>query len=123
MATAPDPRRLAEQARADSAKAVRWVIEVGDDKPYVFRMGSMTALDVQALRQGPGMTVGEALRLAQRGELDGVVALLWLARRQAGETRLTWEYVADRVSLDQPVLLTVEDSAEPDGEAHPDPQL
>lgn len=110
MATAPDPRRLAARQKAEAAQAMRWVVDLGDEQ-VTFRMADVTALDVGALRKVAGMSVSEAILLASAGEIDGVAALIWLARRQAGE-KPSWPQIAESLTLDHEIIITPEDQPE-----------
>lgn len=112
MATAPDPKRLAAKQKAETARAFRYVIDLGDEE-VVFRMADVTALDVGALRKVSGLGPHEALILAMTGEIDGMAAMIWLARRQAGE-RPSWPQIAESLTLDHEIIMRPEDSPEPE---------
>lgn len=124
MASAPDPRRVAAETRAEVARWQRWVILVDGDK-HVFRMGDVTASDVRELRQQSGMAIPQVVSQAEDlgsffWDIDSSAALIWMARRQAGERDLRFSEVADTLRLDQVIEIRHEDTPEA-AEDFPDP--
>ena len=120
MATAPDPRKIAAQQRADDAKNMRYVVSV-DDTDYVFRFGEMTARDVRDLRR-EGLTIVNLLQGLRVADFDYLAAVIWMARRQAGEPNLSLDRVESEIRLDQAISTKDENEPEP-VEEFPDPQL
>lgn len=124
MATAPDPRRLAAERRAEAARNARFVLNVDGDK-YVFRLGDVTATDVRELRNQAGMSVPEMAAQTQDlassfWDIDSAAALIWMARRQMGELTVPFREVADGLRMDQVIEIRHEDTPE-DVEDYPDP--
>lgn len=111
----PAARRVAEQ-RASAAKDARFVIAV-DGREHTFRLGEMTASDVRALRDQAEMTVPDLVRPTYDHnalwDLAAAAAMVWMARRQAGEKGLTFAEVADNLRLDQLLVVRHEDDIEP----------
>lgn len=125
MASAPDPRKLASQQRAEVARWSRWVITIDDGAPMTFRLGEVTALDTLELRRQASMNVAQILVQAEMiagtvWDIDATAALIWMARRQAGDTDLTFVDVAGSLRLDQVIEIRHEDAPEP-AEVFPDP--
>lgn len=119
MARAPDPRRLAAEKRKQAADELRWVVEF-DGAEHTFRLSDMSAVDVGALRREAQLSLGDLVGLVEQGVFDAQVALLWMARRQAGEARLAFADVAADVTLGQVVYVREESGPEPE-EGAPDP--
>lgn len=123
MAKAPDPRKLAAEKRAEVARNSRYVVTV-DGESFTFRLGEVTAVDVRELRREAGMGVPEMVAQAefQAGsiwDIDSAAALIWMARRQAGDL-VPFSEVAESLRLDQVIEIRHEDTVEP-VEAFPDP--
>lgn len=113
MANAPDPRKLAAEQRAEAARNARYRVDL-DGTQYTFRLGEMSANDVRLLREQAGMSVPDLVRqLYAVWDMDSGAALLWMARRQAGEKNLTFAEVADNLRLDQVLSVWHEDDPEP----------
>jgi hypothetical protein len=63
---------------------------------YEFHFGEMSASDVAVLRQQTGHSGLQLLNLLVHApDVDLVAAVVWMARRLAGEKSLTYEQVAD----------------------------
>lgn len=80
MATAPKPRK-------DTAATDEVTIGV-DGQPYTLRLGEMTAALVRELRAetGRSFTTFMGDLGGSDPDLDVIAVIVWLARRQAGET-------------------------------------
>lgn len=121
MANAPDPKRLAAEQRVEAARNARYRLEF-DGAQYTFRLGEMSASDVRLLREQAGMSVPDLVRqMHAPWDMDSGAALLWMARRQAGEKALTFDEVADNLRLDQLLFVWHEDDPEPVEEGPQDP--
>lgn len=119
MATAPDPRKFAATERAENARNMRYIIAIDDDE-YVFRFGDLSARDVRDLREQTGLFVRDVLDgLDGVAQLDRMAAMVWLARRQAGDM-VSFEDVESKLRLDQAISIREETSPEP-AEENPDP--
>jgi hypothetical protein len=102
----PTPRRRASNKAVDSpGMQIEW-----DGKTYVVRETDLTPRDVAALRRETGFAGWVGLSTeAQRGfDLDVLAALVWLARRVAGDV-VSYESVLDAMSYTADVNITVED--------------
>lgn len=67
---------------------------------YALSSAEMTGvLERELFRATDGFTLAKALEAASAGGLFGVAALMWLARRQAGET-VKYEAVEDELYRD-----------------------
>src|SRR5215207_525138 len=119
-ARAPDPRKLAAQKRKEVHATIRWVITV-DDKEFVFRLPDVNALDSGDLRRDARTAPIQMVEDALEGHVDAWAAVVWMARRQAGEVNLQWKDVAETITLNSVVYFRWEDEPEDDGEAFPDP--
>lgn len=113
------------EKRAEVARWQRWIILIEGEK-FVFRMGDLTASDVRELRKQSGMGIPEMVAQAELSpgtsmwDIDSSAALIWMARRQAGERDLKFDEVADTLRLDQVIEIRHEDTPEP-AEEFPDP--
>lgn len=95
MATAPQPGASRRAAAALDDIAITVVV---DDVAHVFRPGEMSALDASALRKEAGMSLRSLLsQINDDPDLDVVAAIVWLARRQAGNPASFTE-VAEAIS-------------------------
>lgn len=124
---APDPRELAlaeqraaEKERAERARRMEWVVYVNGQRS-AFRVGDMTPAEFGALKAGPGMSLAEILDGVFVREPISVGALVWLARRQSGESGLTWVEVSNSLKLSDEVVIDVGERSDEDSNELPDP--
>lgn len=97
-------------------KAATEITIVVDQQRYVLRANEISALDAMALRNETGISVRALLQSAQDDpDIDVIAGLVWLARRQAGETKLTFATVAEHLTYDAD--LEIGEGAEPDPES------
>lgn len=88
-------QELEEDARRSAATDVGLKAVVAG-KTYEFHFGEMSARDVSALRQQTGYSGLQLLNmLLAAPDVDVVAAVVWMARRLAGERDLTFDEVAD----------------------------
>lgn len=121
MATAPNPRQMAAQRRAEAFANFRVVIVV-DGAEHVFRLAEVTAIDVADLRRALGISPTDlAGELSVLPDADRAAAAVWLARRQAGERRLEYETVAEKFKVGMAVSVHHEDEPEADDGGFVDP--
>lgn len=93
------------------------VAVIVDGTRYVVREADMTSLDASALRREVGLSwIGLVQALAASPDIDLVAALVWLARRQAGEQMLPFTAVASQINYDTDVDVEV---AEPESVPQP----
>lgn len=85
-----------------------------DGVTYTLRVDELSALDTRALRSETGHSLRKVLVAAQEDpDIDVIAALVWLARRQKGET-VSFELVAEGIGYSSTI-----ESAEPeDAEEH-----
>lgn len=84
-----------------------------NSKAYTMRLSELTAKDSAALRRQTGMSTRLLLSAASTDpDLDTVAALVWLARRQAGD-EVTFDDVAEEIGYDADIE-SVEEPAEED---------
>lgn len=87
-----------------------------DGSAYTLRAGEVNALDASMLRRATGLSVqGLFSAAATDPDIDVIAAVVWMARRQAGETTLMYETVARQVTYDSDVEAV--DEAEDDPKA------
>ncbi len=106
MATAPRPggTRREEAAKASVTITV-------DGVAHTFRPVEVSANMIGQLRRATGMSLAECMEAAQKSpDLDVLAAMVWLARRQAGEA-ITYDEVADALTYDTELEV---DDAEPE---------
>lgn len=102
----PGPPRPTPKATADSS-----IIITVDGTAYELRPNEINALDSQACRRETGMSVRALLATAQDDpDIDTIAALVWLARRQAGEPSLAFETIAATISYGSSFDLGNEDT-------------
>ncbi len=83
-------------------------IEV-DGQTYTIREADLTPHDVRALRKETGFSfVGLARELQSDPDIDLIAALVWLARRCAGEV-VSYDTVLDEMGYDSEIDVSVED--------------
>lgn len=71
---------------------------------YTVREGDLTSMDTMALRRETGLSFVALMQaFFTSPDIDLVAALVWLARRQAGETHLPFEVVASEIDYDSDV--------------------
>ncbi len=124
MAKAPRPKPDGYQAATEAAAANRkvWVFTL-DDREYRLALRNVPIGEqAQVLAQTP-LTWDQVLQ-AFGGDAFSAAALaviVWLARRAAGEPRLTWQAFSvewdETISLASTFEMRVEDPAESDPEA------
>jgi len=114
MATAPLPGT----SRRAAADEVTLTVKV-DGTPHTFRPTEMTARLVGDLRRATGMGVNGLMQLAigDDPDIDILAAIVWMARRQAGEA-VTYETVADSITYDSD-LEPVDEVADEDPDSPP----
>lgn len=84
-----------------------------DGTTYTVTQGEMTGQLVMHLRRETGYSFrGLLVAAAKDPDIDVIAALVWLARRQAGELLLSFEEVAEEIGYDVDVDL-VEPEADP----------
>lgn len=72
-----------------------------DGVAYTVHIGEVSALDSAALRRATGMSMAGLLKaIGPDPDIDIVAALVWLARRQDGETGLSYEEVAAAITYE-----------------------
>lgn len=82
-----------------------------DGHRYELRPNEINALDSQACRRATGVSVRSLLATAQHDpDIDTIAALVWLARRQAGEPSLAFEDVAATISYGSDFDLDAEET-------------
>ena len=70
-----------------------------DDTTYKLRHDDVKGSDAMAFRQQMGMSFRKAIELCQEdADIDLIAGLIWLARRQDGDKKITLEEVADGLS-------------------------
>lgn len=84
--------RAAERARADIGPHLS--VEVNGAK-YLLAARDMTGLDVRELRRQTGYSYnGLVAAFTADYDVDLVAAVVWMARRQQGDTEVTYDEVA-----------------------------
>ncbi len=110
MATAPKPGAR-QQAEADK---IAITVKL-DGNAYTFRMSEVSALDTGTLRRATGMSLSKIMQCAlEDPDIDVVSALVWLARRQNGEPKLTYGAVAGELGYDSEFDLETEEVEAPE---------
>lgn len=100
MATAPKTRKL-KPADKPAGRVLSFEI---DGAAYSVSLTRLTALDQHELRRQTGwtlLTLGDAM--GGDFSIDLVAVLLWLARRQAGET-VTFAEVAEEIDMTSTIV-------------------
>lgn len=89
-------RTSEENRTAMLERGVRFAV---GEQVYAVRLGDLSALDSLAFRKEVGIPFAQALSLAEADEFDVdlLAALMWMARRVAGERDLTFNEVASEV--------------------------
>ena len=110
MAKAPDPRRLAAQRRAEAYKSLRWEVLIDGGPELEWLPSQMTGLDSAELQRQAGFSERDLIgRLApDRMDLAAAAAVVWLARRHAGE-QVTYDEVAAGLTLGDETVVTMAD--------------
>lgn len=109
MATAPRP---GVSRRQEAEKAHITVLV--DGETYTLHPGELSALDSAALRRETGMSVRLLLEAAGKDpDLDVVAAIVWLARRQRGDS-VSFDEVAAAIGYDTKVEALDEPVEDPD---------
>lgn len=79
-------------------------------KTYVVRQGDITAQDARALRKETGFSWLGLMREAGKDfDIDLVAAIVWFARRLDGDRDLAFDDVADEITYDGEVSISLED--------------
>ncbi len=92
MATAPEP---GASRRADAHISISV-----DGTVYTMRPSELSAVDGAKVRAQTGMSLRSLLSAAETDpDLDVIAAVVWLARRQAGE-KITFDEVAEAIGYD-----------------------
>lgn len=119
MAKAPRPGTT-PTAREQREQSNTITIAV-DGSRHTLRFDEITAADVRALRAATGEGIKElAAKLGESPDLCDISTIVWLARRQAGETTLTLAEVDDSLQFGDLVAAALTaDAAEAD--PHPNP--
>ena len=106
MAKAPPVQR-----RADKPLRVGY-----DGRSWLLRFSEVTPRDVADLRKSTGMSVQGVVAAASGGDLDLDIAaaLIFLARRQSGEPRITFDAAIDGLSYDSEFTWGLDDDGEDD---------
>jgi hypothetical protein len=113
MANAPRPGA----SRRAEAEAMTITIKV-DGAVYTVRPGEVTANLVGQLRRVTGFSLQGLMAAAgEDPDLDVIAALVWMARRQAGEN-VNYEKVADSISYESDI--ESQDEPEPEDPASPE---
>lgn len=85
-----------------------------DGKRYEICFEDCTALDAKDCRRQTGLSLSQIFGSAADAEpdLDSVAALVWLARRKAGERELAFDRVAASISYGTPFESTAKDDTD-----------
>jgi hypothetical protein len=105
------------EKKRDAALDVGLTIVV-DGAEYTVRQGDLTSLDTMALRRETGFSFRSLLvSFQQDPDVDLVAALVWLARRIAGEQMLSYAEVAQEIGYDVDIDVKDPDEADESPEA------
>lgn len=121
MATAPDPRKIGRQklAERDAPDLILSLKVDGKLGTYPVRFDEVSAAEIAGLRSAVGYGINQLQKyLAADPDIDVLAALVWLSRRQNGETSVTYDEVAEPItygSID-PESLKIEQGSEPAGD-------
>ena len=75
-----------------------------DGVRHTLRPSQLGPLDALACREQVGMSLRKIMQHAQDDpDIDGLAAIVWLARRQAGERKLLFADVATAISYDSQI--------------------
>lgn len=96
-----------DQRHADATGIGVKVVVAG--RTYQVHFGELTGLDARALRLATGYTtyglLNQALGRDGQPDIDTAAAIVWLARRRAGEMTLTYDEVLAGITFgDSPLL-------------------
>ncbi len=70
-----------------------------DDTEYVLRLDEISAADVMLCRRTTGRSLQSLMRAADEDpDVDVIAVLVWLARRQAGESKLAFDDVLAEIT-------------------------
>lgn len=112
--TSTAPRRADKQRIKETAPDI--VVKV-DGTDYAVRADEISAVDASLLRRQTGMSVRAVMQAADDDpDIDIVAALVWLARRQAGETGVRFEDVAAEITYGSDVAAGDVAEGESEGE-------
>lgn len=124
MATAPPVGRPAPP----STEAPTLTIIVNDQAEYPVWFGRLTARTASDLRQATGLKwtalVGRLFDSGPDGiDFDLIAALVWISRRQSGDSKLVFDEVAEAfLSSDKFEVRFPDEEPEPDSEDKTDPE-
>lgn len=90
-----------------------------DGRKIPVRLEDCNAIEARDVRKATGVSLQQIMAVARDGsvDLEVVATLVWLARRHDGEKSLSWEDVAESISISNPAKVGVDDV-----EADPDPE-
>lgn len=95
MASTAALRRAKAREAAERGPVITVTV---DGAKYSLFGKDMTALDVRAMREQVGMSYNELVRIGFRDlDVDVAAAIVWMARRTAGERNLTYAQVAEQM--------------------------
>lgn len=104
MASTAGQRRAKQRDATDRGPTLTVVV---DGKKYTWTAQDMTALDVRALREATGMSYNRLVQLAKKDmDVDLLAAVVWMARRVAGERDLTYLEVAESTNWTEDYFIT-----------------
>lgn len=93
----PGPPRPTKKKSADEFV----IVVIADGKRYALRPNEIPAVDSAACRRATGMSARGLLEASRTDpDIDTMAALIWLARRQAGEPYLAFEDVAASITYE-----------------------
>lgn len=100
--TKPPARRHTRASESKRKDALDEGIRIKiDGEVYAITAGDLTALDARALRNEVGVSFPRLMQQAAEDfDIDTLAALIWLARRTAGERTLRYEDVAAEIGYD-----------------------
>lgn len=103
MANAPNPQKVARKKAKAEAEASSELTIVVDGVKYPLRLDEFSAKDAGALRKACGLSIRGCIAALQTDpDLDIIAALVWLSRRQQGET-VSYDEVAEELGYDSEV--------------------
>lgn len=86
-----------------------------DGTAYTVRAGELNSRDITNLRRETGFSFRGLMDAAAKDpDIDIVAAIVWLARRKAGELLLSFEMVASEIGYDSEIELVDEPGEGPD---------
>lgn len=95
-----------------------------EDVRYTLRPARLTPLDARECRTQVGRSFAGILKEAQDDpDIDTIAAIVWLARRQAGERKLSYVDVAKQITYESTIETDEVEPSTDDGEVFSDPEL